>query len=210
MIVSCENGLYTRPDRPRPRAAKRFITMPLPTNACDTTRSSTSRSWLFSALAIADSRHFLTSTAIRLRENCRSASAAAAFRPRMSWATRFSFCGLTRSIRATALASLSARLRSRLGLLIVQSSSLLGFLVAGVAVEGPGRRELAELVTDHFLVDRDRHVLVPVVDAEGQAHELRQDGRATAPDLDDVVTAGRARGICLLEQRTLDERAFPD
>jgi hypothetical protein len=30
-----------------------------------------------------------------------------------------SFCGLTRSIRATALASFSARLRSRLGLLIV-------------------------------------------------------------------------------------------
>ena len=25
-----------------------------------------------------------------------------------------------------------------------------------------------------------------------------------------VVTAGRAGGICLLEQRTLDERAFPD
>jgi hypothetical protein len=29
-----------------------------------------------------------------------------------------SFCGLTRSIRATALASLSARLRSRFGLLM--------------------------------------------------------------------------------------------
>src|SRR6201994_4801886 len=210
MIVSCENGLKTRPERPRPRGAKRFMTMPLPTKAWATTSSSTSRSWLFSALAIADSRHFLTSTAIRLRENCRSASAAEAFRPRINCATRLSFCGLTRSIRATALASLSARLRSRFGLLIVYSSSLLGFLVARVAMEGTGRRELSELVTHHFLVDRHRHMLLAVVDTEGQADELRQDGGATAPDLDDVVTAGRARGICLLEQRTLDERAFPD
>src|SRR3954447_26602615 len=209
-MVRCENGLNTRPERPRPRGAKRFITMPLPTWASATTRSSTSRSWLFSALAIADSRHFLTSTAIRLRENCRSANAAAAFLPRINCATRLSFCGLTRSMRAIALASLSGRTRSRFGLLIAQSSSLLGFLVARMAMEGPGRRELAELVTDHFLVDRYRHVLLAVVDAKGQADELRQDGRATAPDLDDVVTAGRARGICLLEQRTLDERAFPD
>src|SRR6201985_3115707 len=210
MIVSCENGLKTRPERPRPRGAKRFITMPLPTCASATTRSSTSRSWLFSALAIADSRHFLTSTAIRLRENCRSASAAEAFRPRINCATRLSFCGLTRSIRATALASLSARLRSRFGLLIAYSSSLLGFLVARVTMEGTGRRELAELVSHHFLVDRHRHVLLSVVDAERQADELRQDRRATAPDLDHVMTAGRTRGICLLEQRTFNERAFPD
>src|SRR5215472_16705599 len=184
--------------------------MPLPTWASDTTRSSTSRSWLFSALAIADSRHFLTSTAIRLRENCRSASAADAFRPRIIWETRLSFCGLTRSIRATALASLSARLRSRFGLLIAYSSSLFGFLVARMAVEGSSRRELAELVTDHFLVDRDRHVLLAVVDAEHETHELRQDGRAAAPDLDHVMTARRTRRICLFQQRRLDERAFPD
>jgi hypothetical protein len=54
----------------------------------------------------------------------------ATFLPRISCATRLSFCGLTRSMRATALASLSARLRSRFGLLIATSSSLLGFLVA--------------------------------------------------------------------------------
>src|SRR6201989_1260389 len=205
-MVRCESGVNPRPERPRPRGAKRFITMPLPTWASETTSSSTSRSWLFSAFAIADSRHFLTSTAIRLRENCRSASAADAFRPRIICATRLSFCGLTRSIRATALASLSARLRWRFGLLIALSSSLLGFLVARMAVEGPGRRELAELVTDHFLVDRHRYVLLAVVDAEHEADELRQDGRAAAPNLDHVMTAGRTRGICLLEQRAFNER----
>src|SRR4249919_4010541 len=210
MMVRCENGLKILPTRPRARGACRFITSPLPTCASATTRSSTSRSWLFSAFAIADSRHFLTSTAIRLRENCKSASAAEAFRPRINCATRLSFCGLTRSIRAIALASLSARLRSRFGLLIVYSSSLLGFLVTRMAMEGTGRRKLAELVTHHFLVDRYRHMLLAVVDAEDQADELRQDGRAAAPDLDHVMTAGRARGICLLEQRAFDERAFPD
>src|ERR1700755_841863 len=166
--------------------------MPLPTCASETIRSSTSRSWLFSALAIADSRHFLTSTAIRLRENCRSASAAEALRPRISCATRLSFCGETRRILATALASVSASLRSRFGLLIAKSSSLLGFLVARMAVEGPGRRELAELVTHHFLVDRYRHMLLAVVDAEHQTDELRQDGRAAAPELDYVLTARRS------------------
>src|ERR1700755_897475 len=172
--------------------------MPLPTWASETTSSSTSRSCLFSAFAIADSRHFLTSTAIRLRENCKSASAAEAFRPRISCATRLSFCGLTRSIRATALASLSARLRSRFGLLIVYSSSLLGFLVARMAMEGTGRRELAELVAHHFLVDRYRHMLLAVVDAEHQTDELRQDGRAGAPNFDYVMTGGSARGHCPL------------
>src|ERR1700745_980817 len=66
-MVRCENGLNTRPERPRPRGAKRFITMPLPTKAWATTSSSTSRSWLFSALATAGSRHFLTATADQLR-----------------------------------------------------------------------------------------------------------------------------------------------
>src|SRR5258708_20254370 len=61
--------------RPRPRGVNRLITSALPTCASATTRSSTSRSWLFSALAIADSRHLRTSRAMRLRENSRSASA---------------------------------------------------------------------------------------------------------------------------------------
>src|SRR5258707_760603 len=120
------------------------------------------------------------------------------------------FCGLTRSIRATALASLSARLRSRFGLLIAYSSSLLGFLVARMAMEGTGRRELAELVAHHFLVDRYRHMLLAVVDAEHQTDELRQDGRAAAPDIDDGGTAGRAPGICLLVQSGLHEPCLSD
>src|SRR5208282_5055625 len=179
-----ENGFSMRPARPRARGLKRFNTMSLPTHAWATTRSSTSSSWLFSALAIADSSAFFTSTEILLLENCRSARAVATFLPRISWASRLSFCGLMRSMWIVALASLSA---SRRGLAVFDMS--LGPLVGGMAVEGAGRREFAELVADHLLGDRHRHMLVAVVDAEGEADELRQDGRTPAPDLDDVRAA---------------------
>src|SRR5208283_3029533 len=134
----------------------------------------TSSSWLFSALAIADSSALRTSTEILLLENSRSASAVATFLPRMSWASRFSFCGLTRSMRMVAFASLSARRR---GLAFFDMAlSPLRLLVGGMAVERARRREFAELVTDHFFGDRHRHMLVTVVNPERQTDELRQDG----------------------------------
>src|SRR3984957_17373538 len=216
MIVRCENGLSILPERPRPRAWKRFITSPLPTCACDTTRSSMSSWWLFSALAIADCRHLRTSLAMRLRENSRSASAVATFLPRMSCASRLSFCGLTRSIFATAFASFSASARGWLGLLMSSPRSrrarrrrALDLAVGRVAMERAGRRELAELVPDHFLGHQHWNVLVAVVDPESEPDELRHDGRAPAPGLDHVVTAGRTRGFRFLEQIAVDERAFP-
>src|SRR5688500_8254855 len=133
-------------------------------------------------------RTLRTSPAMRLRENSRSASAVAAFLPRISAATRLSFCGLMRIIRRTACASLSASTRSRLGLPILFPLRL---FVRRVPVIGPRRRELAELVADHVFGDRHRDVLLAVIDAEGQAHELRQDRGAAAPDLDHFVAAGR-------------------
>src|SRR4051794_32610958 len=206
-MVRFANGFRMRAPRPRALAWKRFRTSALPTKAWLTTRSSTSRSWLFSALAIALSRHLRTSTAMRLRENSRSASAVATFLPRMSWATRFSFCGLTRRLRATAFASFSASARGVAALPILPPLRL---LIRGVAVEGARRRELAELVAHHLLGHVDRDVLLAVVDAEGQADELRQDRGAAAPDLDDLVTAGAARSVRLLEQVAVDEWTLPN
>src|SRR5437764_11050297 len=181
-------------------------------------RSSMSSSWLFSAFAIADSRHLRTSLAMRLRENSRSASAVATFLPRISCASRLSFCGLTRSIFAMAFASFSASARGWLFLLMSSPRSrrcarrrrALGLPVGRVAVERAGRRELAELVADHLLGDHHRDVLVPVVDAEGEPDELRQDGRAPAPDPDHLVTARRAGRLRLLEQIAVDERTLPN
>src|SRR3984885_12971460 len=79
-----------------------------------------------------------------------------------------------------------------------------------MAVKSAGRREFAELVADHPFRHEPRNVLVAVVDAERQTHELRQNRRATAPDLDDVGAAGSARDISLLEHITVYERTFPD
>src|SRR5262245_44621530 len=155
---------------------------------------------------------------MRLRENWRSASAAATALPRISPATKLSFCGLTRMLRATAFASLSARPRSRaflpMAFCLLPSGGggrgALRLAVRRVAVERACWRELAELVADHFFRRQHGNVLLPVVDAEGQPDELRQDGRAAAPYLDDVVAARGTRGLRLLQEIAVDERAFPN
>src|SRR4030095_13718562 len=48
------NGFSIRVERPRARVAKRFMVIDLPTDASLTTSASTSRLWLFSALATAE------------------------------------------------------------------------------------------------------------------------------------------------------------
>ena len=62
-----------------------------------------------------------------------------------------------------------------------------------VAREIPGRRELAELHADHVLVDRHRHELAAVIDAEGQTDEVGQYGRTTRPGLDRRARIGFLR-----------------
>ena len=88
-----------------------------------------------------------------------------------------------------------ARVRLRLAHAHFPPAALRFAFVGRVAVEGPRRRELAELVADHVFGDEHRDVLLAVVDAEGQADELRQDRRAARPDLDHLVAARRARGF---------------
>src|SRR6476661_7777834 len=136
---------------------------------------------------------------MRLRENSRSASALATFLPRMSAATRLSLRGLTRIVRMTAWASVSDSARGCFFLLIGAASALarasgsaaraLRLAVGGVPEERAGRSKLAELVPDHFLGHHHRQMFVSVVDPEGEADELRQDRRATAPDLDHIMPA---------------------
>src|SRR3546814_19526734 len=71
-------------------------------------------------------------------------------------------------------------------------SSALALLVSGVAGEGARRRELAQLMADHFLIDEDGDELAAVVDVERQPNELRQDRRPARPGLD------RYAGTCVL------------
>jgi len=79
-----------------------------------------------------------------------------------------------------------------------------------MAVEHAGWSELTELVADHLFGDQNGDVLLPVVDAEVQADELRKDGRAPAPDLDHLVTAGCAHGFRLAQQITVNKWALPN
>src|SRR4029453_7263418 len=83
-------------------------------------------------------------------------------------------------------------------------------LVARVVMEGPRRRELAELVTDHLLGDVHRDELPAVVDAERQADELRQDRRAPRPGLDHFAAHGLARLLGLLDEAPFDEGTLPN
>src|SRR5206468_11576909 len=72
------------------------------------------------------------------------------------------------------------------------------------------RRELAQLHAHHLLIDGDRDELAAIVDIEGQADELRQDGRTARPGLDRRAATFVLSAFCLLQQRKLDERTFPD
>src|SRR5579859_4403153 len=145
--------------------------------------------------------------AMRLGLNSSSLRARCTGRPRIDWATRFSLRALVRRERTFDIASLGPRRRSLACLLMLLP---LGLLVGGVAGKVAGGRELAELHADHVLAYQHGHVLLAVVHAEGQAHELGHDRRAARPDLDHLLAARILDGFRLLEQIAVDERAFPN
>jgi small subunit ribosomal protein S19 len=60
--------------------------------------------------------------------------------------------------------------------------------------EGARRREFPELVPDHVLGHLHGEEFSSVINAEGQANELRQDGRTPRPDFYYFVEPGAARG----------------
>src|SRR5690606_27008934 len=112
---------------------KRFITRFLPTKASATTRLSMSRLWLFSAFETAEYRTLRTSPAMRLRLNSSSLRAFCTGRPRIDWATRFSFCGLIRTLTSLARASVAA---TRRGFLVWAMDY---FLLAFLSAAWPGK-----------------------------------------------------------------------
>src|SRR5690242_419732 len=147
---------------------------------------------------------------MRRREKVSSATAVAALLPRIDCATRLSLRGLMRTARRKAEASLSSSRRSAEGLLIGSSSTPPRPFVAGVAIKGPGRRELAEFVADHVFGHQHRDEFVAVIDAKGQPDELREDRRAPRPGPDHLVASRAARLFRLFQQIAVDKRAFPN
>jgi hypothetical protein len=58
---------------------------------------------------------------------------------------------------------------------MVTSLFLLDFFVRWVTLESTCERELTQLVANHLIGDIDRHVLLAVVNGDGQADEIGQD-----------------------------------
>src|SRR5574343_211728 len=87
-------------------------------------------------------------------------------------------------------------------------SLFLGFLVAWVTLERTGQGELAELVTNHLVLDVHGHVLLAVVHSNRQANELRQDGRTTRPGLDGLLVFGLDSLLDLGQQVMVNERTL--
>src|SRR5438270_594808 len=144
-----------------------------------------------------------------------SASAAEAFLPRISCATRLSLRGLMRRLRSTASASVSCRRRGADFLPIALLP--LRLLVRGVAVERAGRRELAELVPDHGDVShrwlaaergRARGLAVVAVLLVGARHRADR-GHALAAHDADLTRAAPELGIALVAADQLDVGARP-
>src|SRR3954464_13228589 len=123
--------------------------------------------------------------------------------------TRRAFCGVTRTYRACALASIAV-LCSLLGTVGSPAASAPAALpvVLLVAAERPRGRELAQLVADHRLGDEHRDVLAAVVDREGVPEHLRDDHGATGPGADDGLGAPLVLRVHLLHQVVVDEGAF--
>src|SRR3954454_9729646 len=108
---------------------------------------------LCSALAIADSRHFLMMPAARFWVKVRILSAWSTFLPRTRSATS----------RPLSAERRTPRTIERVSIVVSPLSLLLrGLLVGGVALEGARHRKLAELAADHLIGDVDRLVLLAV------------------------------------------------
>src|SRR3954451_13690548 len=117
--------------------------------------------------------------------------------------TRRAFMGVTRMCRTRAI-------DSTISLLLTppRSAAATLLVVLHVSTEGAGRRELAELVTDHGLGDEHRDVLATVVHRDGVTQHGRDDHRAARPGLDHVLAVGLVRGDHLAKQVLVDEGAL--
>src|SRR3990167_8739429 len=191
--------LRIRTPRPLAREWKRRRVGPPSTWMVATLSSSTSAPSLCSALAMADSSTLRTCPAAFLGLNWSSSRARATGIPRIWSATRRPFCADTRTYFRMAVACMAlCRLFRR------------HFAVARVRIEGPGRREFAELVADHVLGDQQRHMLPSVVHRDRQADEIRRDRRAARPGLDRLLAAFHARLLHLRGEVRINVWSFPN
>src|ERR1700722_2133022 len=182
----------------------RFWRGPSLTYASLTTSSPTSTSLLrFSALAMAESSTFSTVGAMRLLVWRKIMRASLAERPRIKSTTRRAFCGDDRIYRASALACIVYPLRRLGGLLRWRGG---GF--HRMALEHSRRGKLTQLVAHHVFGDVHRNEFLPVVDAQGVADKIRNNGGAPRPGPHHFLFVLGVHVRHLLGEVVVDERAF--
>src|SRR5580692_7203513 len=113
-------------------------------------------------------------------------------------------------IRISAARSTSwPRIRSRTWrALVAVMSATRSPLLAGVVPEGACGGELAQFVADHRLGHVDRDVTATVVDGNGVADHVGDDGGAAGPGLDDLLVPAGVEHVHLLQQVVVDERSL--
>src|SRR5437867_1466318 len=77
-----------------------------------------------------------------------------------------------------------------------------------MAAEGPGRRELAQLVADHLLGDEHGYVLPAVVDGDRVPDHVREDRGRARPGADHPLLVVLVHRLDAAHQPRLDERPF--
>src|SRR3954466_1772582 len=156
---------------------------------------------------MAESRHLRITMPASRSTNWRISSACCTSLLRMRSSTSRALYADMRTYRTSArVPGRSLVLTPNAGMSLSPSSH--GLLLAGVVAERAGRRELAELVTDHRLGDVYGDVLAPVVHRDRVPDHVGNDRGATAPRLDDLLLALGVQLVDLLEQVVVDERAL--
>lgn len=77
-----------------------------------------------------------------------------------------------------------------------------------MAAEDSGKGELSELVTDHVLCHEDIHERLAVVDLEGDADELGNDGARAPPSLDGLAPTAGLKSLNLSEEFLIECGTF--
>src|ERR1035441_8499015 len=89
----------------------------------------------------------------------------------------------------------TARVPGRSLVLVAVMSATRSPLLAGVVPEGARGGELAQFVADHRLGHVDRDVTATVVDGNGVADHVGDDGGAAGPGLDDLLLPARVEHV---------------
>src|SRR3954470_23388440 len=202
--------------RPRPRYQTRFMRGPSSAVAFFTYRFSMVMLKLFSAFATADRTTRPIGSELPLPRFSSSAIASSTGLPWMRSVTRRALRGEKRWNFAEALTSIVLRPRRR-GRCRTRGRSRTrcarrdhgrrGFRrrAATVRLEDARRGELAELVADHVLGHKHRHVTMTVVHRDGVTHHRRQDHRVTRPGLHELLLVALVHLLDLLLEGLFNE-----